>query len=220
MKQKLKVWDLPTRLFHWTLVLAVAFMWYSGETGGSLMAWHLRCGLLILALVVFRICWGFWGSDTARFGSFVRGPQHIKRYLNGSLTESEQPGHNPLGALMVLALLAALLVQLVSGLFASDENMWLYNGYLNGLVGESAGTAARNIHVAFFNLLLALIAVHVLTILVYKFVKKHDLIKPMLTGYKELEGGVPELEFAGLGKLAMAVVSAALIVAMVVMAAG
>ncbi|MDO5639997.1 MAG: cytochrome b/b6 domain-containing protein [Neisseria sp.] len=220
MKQKLKVWDLPTRLFHWTLVLALAFMWYSGETGGNLMAWHLRCGLFILALVVFRICWGLWGSDTSRFSQFVRGPKQIKRYLQGGLTENEQPGHNPLGALMVLALLAALLVQLISGLFASDENMWLYNGYLNSLVSSEAGATARGIHIAFFNVLLALAAVHVLTILVYKFVKKHDLVKPMLTGYKELEGGVPELKFAGLGKLAMAVISAVLIVALVVMTAG
>ena len=108
-KQKLKVWDAPTRLFHWLLVLALAFMWYSGETGGNLMAWHLRCGVFILGLVVFRLCWGFWGSDTARFAQFVKGPAQIRRYLGGQLSENEQPGHNPLGALMVLALLAALL---------------------------------------------------------------------------------------------------------------
>ncbi len=215
MKQKLKVWDLPTRLFHWTLVLAVAFMWYSGETGGSLMAWHLRCGLLILGLVVFRICWGLWGSDTARFASFVRGPAQIKRYLSGSLTENEQPGHNPLGALMVLALLAALLVQLFSGLFASDENMWLYNGYLNALVGSEAGAAARRIHITFFNLLLALIAVHVATILIYKFVKKHNLITPMLSGYKMLAGKLPQLQFAGAGKLLAALAVAVAVVAVV-----
>ena len=216
MKQKLKVWDLPTRFFHWALVLAVAFMWYSGETGGNLMAWHLRCGLLILGLVVFRICWGFWGSDTARFSQFVRGPQHIGRYLKGNLTENEQPGHNPLGALMVLALLAALLVQLISGLLASDENMWLYNGYLNSLISSEAGATARSIHTFFFNVLLVLIAVHVATVLLYKFVKKHNLITPMFSGYKELEGRLPALKFAGAGKFAMAVVAALVVIAMVV----
>ena len=157
-KQKLKVWDAPTRLFHWLLVLALAFMWYSGETGGNLMAWHLRCGVFILGLVVFRLCWGFWGSDTARFAQFVKGPAQIRRYLGGQLSENEQPGHNPLGALMVLALLAALLVQVFTGLFAADENTWLYNGYLNSLVSEEAGSTARNAHILFFNVLLALVA--------------------------------------------------------------
>ncbi|KLT72186.1 nickel-dependent hydrogenase b-type cytochrome subunit [Neisseria arctica] len=204
MKQSLKVWDFPTRLFHWTLVAAFAFMWYSGENGGSLMAWHLPCGLLILGLVVFRLCWGIWGSDTARFGSFVRGPAQIRRYLQGDISENEQPGHNPLGALMVLALLGALSVQLLTGLLASDENMWLYNGYLNGLVGSETGAQMRGIHVAFFNVLLVLVVVHVATILFYKFVKKHNLITPMLTGYKELEGKLPVLKFAGAVKFVLA----------------
>ncbi|UOO83143.1 cytochrome b/b6 domain-containing protein [Uruburuella testudinis] len=215
MKQKLKVWDLPTRLFHWALVSVLAFMWYSGETGGNLMAWHLRCGLLILALLVFRICWGFWGSDTARFSQFVRGPAQIKRYLKGDLTENEQPGHNPLGALMVLALLAALAVQLLSGLFASDENMWLYNGYLNSLISSEAGAAARSIHIVFFNVLLALAAVHVLAVLLYQLVKKHNLIAPMFSGRKTLEGRLPELKFAGIGKFAAAVAVAVAVIAMV-----
>ena len=98
MKQKVKVWDLPTRLFHWLLVLSVGFMWYSAQAGGGMLVWHLRCGLLVAGLIVFRLCWGLWGSDTARFSQFVRGPSSIRRYLQGSLTENEQPGHNPLGA--------------------------------------------------------------------------------------------------------------------------
>jgi len=102
MKQKVKVWDLPTRLFHWLLVLSVGFMWYSAQAGGGMLVWHLRCGLLVAGLIVFRLCWGLWGSDTARFSQFVRGPSSIRRYLQGSLTENEQPGHNPLGALMVI----------------------------------------------------------------------------------------------------------------------
>lgn len=220
MKQKIKVWDLPTRLFHWTLVLAFAFMWYSADKGGTMLAWHLRCGLLILALLVFRVCWGFWGSDTARFGSFVRGPSHIKRYLQGKIGENEQPGHNPLGALMVLALLAAVSVQVATGLFAADADTFSYSGYLNGRVSEETGNALRKIHLRFFNLLALLAAVHVVSILFYKFLKKHDLIKPMITGYKELEGRLPVLHFAGFGKLAAAAAAALLAVACVLAAAG
>lgn len=210
MKQKIKVWDLPTRLFHWALAASVGFMWYSGEEGGDLMAWHLRCGLLITGLLVFRLCWGLWGSDTARFSRFFK-PQQIGRYLKGGLTENEQPGHNPLGALMVVALIGAVLFQAATGLLASDENMFVYNGYLNSLAG-GAGGEFRKIHVAFFNLLLALIGLHVLAVLLYRFVKKHDLIKPMITGYKWLEGRLPDLRFAGAGRFAAAAAVAAAVV--------
>lgn len=215
MKQKLKVWDLPTRLFHWTLVLAVAFMWYSAETGGNLLIWHLRVGLLILGLIVFRICWGLWGSDTSRFANFVRGPGQIVRYLKGEIGENEQPGHNPLGALMVLALLAAVLFQVTTGLFANDENTFTNSGYLNGLAGDDLGGTLRTVHVTFFNVLLGLIGIHVATIFIYKFLKKHDLIKPMITGYKSIEGKLPALSFAGGGKLAAALAVAAAVVACV-----
>lgn len=156
MKQKIKVWDVPTRLFHWSLVAALAFMWYSAETGGNLLVWHLRCGVLILALLVFRICWGLWGSDTAKFSQFVRGPKQIARYFKGEISENEQPGHNPVGALMVLALLAAVLVQVTTGLFAPDENTFTNSGYLNHLVSDDTGLALRKIHITFFNLLAAL----------------------------------------------------------------
>jgi cytochrome b len=172
--------------------------------------------VFILGLVVFRLCWGFWGSDTARFAQFVKGPAQIRRYLGGQLSENEQPGHNPLGALMVLALLAALLVQVFTGLFAADENTWLYNGYLNGLVSEEAGSTARNVHILFFNVLLALVAVHVATVLIYKFIKKHDLITPMFSGCKMLAGKLPALQFAGTGKFLAALAVAAAAVWLVV----
>lgn len=220
MKQKLKVWDLPTRLFHWTLAAAAAFMWYSAEAGGNLLVWHLRTGLLILGLVVFRICWGLWGSDTARFANFVRGPKQIKRYLKGGISENEQPGHNPLGALMVLALLAAVLFQVVTGLFAADENTFVNSGYLNGLVGEDAGSTFRTVHTAFFNILLGLAVIHIATVFAYKFFKKKNLITPMFSGYKYLEGKLPVLAFAGAAKTAAALAVAAAAVAAVLLLAG
>ena len=199
MKQKVKVWDLPTRLFHWLLVLSVGFMWYSAQAGGGMLVWHLRCGLLVAGLIVFRLCWGLWGSDTARFSQFVRGPSSIRRYLQGSLTENEQPGHNPLGALMVIALLAALVFQTATGLFAADENTFTNSGFLNHLVSEHAGTLARKIHVNFFNALAVLAGVHIAAVLLYRFVKKQDLITPMINGFKTIDAKQPKL--AGMGQL-------------------
>ena len=131
MKQKIKVWDAPTRLFHWLLVLLMGFMWYSATQGGDMLVWHLRGGLLMLALVVFRLCWGMWGSDTAKFSRFVRPFPEIRRYTQGQMSEDELVGHNPLGALMVIALLAALVFQTATGLFAADENTFTNSGFLN-----------------------------------------------------------------------------------------
>lgn len=195
MLYKVKVWDGAVRVFHWTLVLAVGFMWLSAELGGNWMAWHLRCGLLILGLIVFRLLWGIWGSDTARFTHFVKGPAAIKAYLQGRLDETQTPGHNPLGALMVLALLAAVCVQVGTGLLAADENMFVYNGFLHGLVSENVSDLARKIHVSFFWFLLCLVIVHVTAIVWYRVVKKENLVRPMMTGKKELPKAV-SLHFA------------------------
>ena len=207
IKQKLKVWDLPIRLFHWCLLPAIIFMWYSAEQGGNWLAWHLRCGVFILALLVFRICWGVWGSETARFKQFFK-PSQIGLYIKGKISENEQPGHNPLGALMVLALIGALLLQVTTGLFANDENTFLNSGYLNSLISSETGSTIRSIHIVFFNVLMLLIGIHIGTVLIYKFVKKQDLIKPMITGYKELSGSIPQLYFANFKRLLMACIIA------------
>ncbi|MDO5686995.1 MAG: cytochrome b/b6 domain-containing protein [Neisseria sp.] len=203
MKHQVKVWDLPTRIFHWILVVGVLFMWFSANEGGAWLAWHLRVGLALLALVAFRIVWGFVGSDTARFRQFVKGPSQIKRYLRNEISENEQPGHNPLGALMVVAMLLALLFQVASGLFAVDANSYLYNGYLQHLVSEEEGSAARFVHVNFFWILVGMIALHVLAVLAYRFLKNNNLIKPMITGKKTLEEPLPALRFASPVKAAV-----------------
>lgn len=213
---KVKVWDVPTRLFHWLLVLSVFFMWFSAEQGGNWLVWHLRCGLLILFLLLFRWCWGFWGSDTAKFSRFVK-PTQIGRYIRGEWGEQDHPGHNPLGALMVMALLTVLTVQVVSGLFAADENTFTNSGYLNHLVGEHLGSAARSFHVGFFNVILLLAVVHITTVYLYKFVKKHDLIKPMFTGYKLISGSIAAVQFAGMGRLVAALAVAVAGVALVLL---
>lgn len=199
MKQKIKVWDAPTRLFHWLLVLLMGFMWYSATQGGDMLVWHLRGGLLMLALVVFRLCWGIWGSDTAKFSRFVRPFSEIRHYTQGRMSEDELVGHNPLGALMVIALLAALVFQTATGLFAADENTFTNSGFLNHLVSEHAGTLARKIHVNFFNVLAVLAGVHIAAVLLYRFVKKQDLITPMINGFKTIDAKQPKL--AGVGQL-------------------
>lgn len=193
--QKVKVWDAPVRLFHWTLAAAIFFMWFSADQGGSWLVWHLRCGLLVIALVVFRIIWGFVGSDTARFAQFVKGPGAIRRYLNNDFSENRQPGHNPLGALSVLLMLAAVLFQAATGLFSSDANSYLYPGYWQHLIGSEAGDAVRTVHVNFFWFLLALVVLHIAAVVFYKIVKKHNLIHPMLSGFKYLSAPLPRLAF-------------------------
>ena len=206
MKQKIKVWDAPTRLFHWLLVLLMGFMWYSATQGGDMLVWHLRGGLLILALVVFRLCGGIWGSDTAKFSRFVRPFSKIRRYTQGRMSEDELVGHNPLGALMVIALLAALVFQTATGLFAADENTFTNSGFLNHFVSEHAGPLARKIHVNFFNVLAVLAGVHIAAVLLYRFVKKQDLITPMINGFKTIDAKQPKL--AGMGQLLAALLVA------------
>ena len=218
MKQKIKVWDAPTRLFHWLLVLLMGFMWYSATQGGDMLVWHLRGGLLMLALVVFRLCWGIWGSDTAKFSRFVRPFSEIRLYTQGQMSEDELVGHNPLGALMVIALLAALVFQTATGLFAADENTFTNSGFLNHLVSEHAGTLARKIHVNFFNILAVLAAVHIAAVLLYRFVKKQDLITPMINGFKTIDVQQPKL--AGMGQLLAALSVAIVLVCAVWMLRG
>lgn len=217
MKQKVKIWDMPTRLFHWSLPLLLGFMWFSAETGGAWLVWHKRGGLLLLALLVFRLVWGFIGSDTARFAQFVK-PQNIAAYLRGSLPERRQVGHNPLGALMVLALLGALLFQVGTGLFAADENTFTEHGYLYALAGDAAASAARSLHDAGFGLLSALIVLHIAAAVFYRAVKKQDLVGPMVRGW-QWRDSVPPLRFAGAGALLAAVLAGLAAVSAVLLAA-
>ena len=180
---KVAIWDVPTRLFHWTLAALIAFSWWSAEYHYDDL--HIWSGLGIMSLLIFRILWGFFGSSTARFASFVRGPKAVFGYLRGSWRGI---GHNPLGALSVIALLVMLAVQVGLGLFASDED-GIMQGPLARLVSIDAGDLAREWHEALFNVLLALIALHVAAIAYYKFRGK-SLLKPMITGRGAVQPGV------------------------------
>lgn len=178
--QRLRVWDLPVRVFHWVLVFAIAFLWYSGENADDLER-HMQIGTAVLALLLSRVVWGFVGSTTARFASFVRpfaALKHLKELKDSKL--QAEAGHNPLGGLMVLALLTSLLVQVVSGLYTSDEVF--SEGPLYANASEYLAELMASVHHLNFNLLLGLAALHVGAIGFYLIVKKTNLVRPMVTG--------------------------------------
>jgi cytochrome b len=209
MKQ-IQLWDLPTRAFHWLLVGAIAGAYLTGETGGNWLVWHGRLGLCIVGLIVFRLTWGFVGSTYARFCTFVRGPATIKAYLDGKW---HGLGHNPLGALSVLGLLALVTIQVGSGLFATNDDTG-YAGPFYALVSSELGSIATRLHHKIFDLLGILVGLHVTAILFYTHIKKDNLLKPMLTGKKEVADGEPArggglLAFIFAVALALAVVYAA-----------
>jgi cytochrome b len=176
---KIRVWDLPVRLFHWALVLLVAALWGTHEL--HMMEVHVALGQVMLGLILFRLIWGLIGSSTARFSSFVRGPRRVLAYLRapGGIL-----GHNPIGGWSVVAILAVLSVQVGLGLFASDEDGEHY-GPLSHLVSYDTATTLAERHEMFFNVLLVLIGVHLAAILYYRFVKRDDLVTPMVTGLRE-----------------------------------
>lgn len=191
-----KVWDGPTRLFHWSLVVLVATSYATARLGR--IEWHFYSGYAILALVLFRIAWGLAGSETARFSSFLRGPKAALAHLRHVLRREAEdaPGHNAAGALMVMALLALLLFQATSGLFSNDG--LFVEGPLAALVGEDWSGRISGWHAFAFNLILIAVAVHVAAVLLYAVLLRQDLIRPMITGWKRLPAGTPALRRAPL----------------------
>lgn len=181
----LKVWDLPTRIFHWLLVVLVVVAFASANIGGTAMDLHKRCGVAILALLVFRIIWGFVGSRASQFSAFVHGPQAVLGYALAMFRPGSQrhPGHNPLGGWSVLAMLALLLVQAGTGLFANDDI--LTEGPLYHLVGKSLSDRLTGIHETNAAILATLVILHICAIGFYYLIKKENLVLPMITGNKQ-----------------------------------
>jgi cytochrome b len=184
VRKRILVWDLPMRIFHWSLVLAVTVAVVSGEIGGDLMEIHGKAGLAILGLVAFRLVWGFAGSTHARFVNFAPTAGKLRAYLRGRW---KGQGHNPLGALSVFALLGLLAVQATTGLFGNDEIS--FTGPLFALVEEGLANRLTGLHKQLAYVLLAVLALHIVAILVYLVVKKDNLVKPMVTGFKEVRAG-------------------------------
>lgn len=174
---RIAIWDLPTRAFHWLVVLLVPLQWWTAEE--EMMDLHILLGQVMLGLILFRLIWGLIGSSTARFSGFVRGPRRILTYLRGS--EKAGVGHNPLGALSVIALLALLAVQVGLGLFASDED-GLYQGPLSHHVSLDASETLAERHETMFDVLLVFIGLHLAAILFYLLVKRDNLVGPMVSG--------------------------------------
>lgn len=180
----IKVWDLPVRIFHWLLVLAVLGAYISDEAGIEYFVYHLWCGYAVVILVSFRILWGIVGTYHARFLNFLRTPSHTVRYGLDLVSnkESHYTGHNPLGAWMVIVLLTALLAQGITGLFGNDEI--LNFGPLYGYVSNELSLKLTSIHRQLFDLLAAAVAIHVLAVIFHLVIKKENLINAMLTGRK------------------------------------
>lgn len=178
-ERRVRVWDLPTRLFHWALASTMAGLAVTGYAGGAMMYWHARLGYAVAALLLFRIVWGFVGGRWSRFATFLYSPRRVVRYLRGE--ESAGIGHNPLGALSVFAMLAALAAQVASGLVSDDQIS--FTGPLNRFVSEAQGLAATWYHKQVGQwLIAALVVLHVAAIVFYLVRRKQNLIQPMIDG--------------------------------------
>jgi cytochrome b len=179
----IRIWDVPTRIFHWSLVGLIVFSWWSAEA--RFMDWHRYSGYTVLGLVVFRLFWGIFGGSTARFAHFVKGPSAIVSYLR-SKSATPVVGHDPLGALSVLALLGLVIAQVSLGLFAVDVD-GLESGPLSNLVSFEVGRACAKAHETVFDILLIVAALHIAAILFYAIFKRENLVRPMILGWKKVD---------------------------------
>jgi cytochrome b len=184
VKQRIRVWDLPVRLFHWALAVCIILGIIFVKIGGNAIEWHAYCGYTALVLVLFRIIWGFVGSWHARFTNFIPSAQSLFAYLKGQ--SNGGIGHNPLGAFSVIALLLAILVQALTGLFADDDIF--FQGPLAKYISNANVALLTSVHRFNQYIIFALITLHLVAIFFYQLYKKERLIEPMITGDKQIEG--------------------------------
>lgn len=177
---KTLVWDLPLRLFHWLLALSVTGALVTISLGGNWMVWHERCGLAVIGLLAFRLVWGLCGSTHSRFASFFPTPARLKAYLGG---QWQHQGHNPIGAFSVFALLGLMAFQAVTGLFSNDDVA--FYGPLSRLVSSDTGSLLSGWHRSTEELIYALLALHILAIILYR-VRGKNLVAPMVHGKAEV----------------------------------
>lgn len=182
------VWDLPVRLFHWTLAVLIVLSWWTAQSGQ--LDLHLYSGSAILTLVVFRVLWGFFGSSTARFSSFLRGPRKVMAFVRDPQSWASA-GHTPLGALSIVAMLAAIAVQVLLGMFSVDTD-GLFEGPLAHFLSIAGNDQARGFHEAWFWVVVALVAMHIVAVIVYRLRNK-KLTIAMITGIGETPPGSPPL---------------------------
>jgi cytochrome b len=180
----IRVWDIPTRLFHWVLVGLVIFSFITGKIGVTTMKYHEMSGFAILVLVGFRLVWGFIGGQQSRFRTFIKGPATVIRYASSLLSKDSKRhiGHNPLGGWSILAMLISLLIQVGTGLFANDDI--LTEGPFYALVSKQTSDWLTGIHYLNQKILLVLVLIHIAAVIFYLIAKRENLIKPMITGNK------------------------------------
>ena len=183
MKRTLRIWDLPTRLFHWLLVVCIVGAVICVNIGGNLMQWHAYFGYAALSLVLFRVLWGFIGAVHSRFTTFVPSPQRLIAFLSGK--EGSGLGHNPLGSLSVIALLLVVGIQASTGLFTDDDIA--FQGPLAKHVSNATVSLLSSIHALNSNILFGLIGLHLLAIAYYQWVKRESILRPMIQGDKEVD---------------------------------
>lgn len=204
-----RVWDLPTRLFHWALAVGVVAQIITAKIGGNAMIWHFRIGYCVFALIGFRLIWGFIGGHWSRFASFLYAPATVLRYLRGDHRPGDHfhVGHNPLGSGSVFAMLALLAVQIATGLVADDEiaNVGPLNKFVSGALATSATAWHKGPGQA---ILITLVVLHIAAIVFYRVRRQQNLVQPMITGDKALPGDVPASDDTRLSRVrALAVIA-------------
>jgi cytochrome b len=208
------VWDAPTRLFHWLVVVLVAAAYATWRA--NWMIWHGRIGDVLLTLLLFRLLWGFFGSEPARFSRFLTSPRKAKQYLLHALRREpdRQAGHNPAGGWMVLLLLFLLLAETLTGLYVANDIADV--GPFTEISPASVADAIAALHAMFWDALLGAIALHLLTIFVYAAAKGQNLLLPMITGTKFLPTNVPPPRIASLTRAAFLIAGSAVAAALLV----
>lgn len=205
--RRVRLWDLPVRIVHWSFVLLMPALWWTWRAGR--MDLHQTLGHILLALLLFRLFWGVAGSAPARFASFVSGPRAVLAYARGRRARPLL-GHNPIGGWSVVALLSLIALEVAAGLFTQDTD-GIESGPLARFVTYEQADSARFWHGLVFDALVVLIAVHVAAILFYRLVKRDDLVTPMLTGRKAVEGDIAEPAFVPAWRVAAGAAGAGLI---------
>jgi cytochrome b len=205
MSNVIRVWDLPTRIFHWLLVFCVVGLVTTAEIGGPAMDWHFRLGYAVLSLLLFRLTWGVIGGHWSRFSSFLYSPATLMRYLRGQGANELSIGHNPLGAGSVFAMLFFLLAQIGTGLISDDEIA--ASGPFTSLVSNSTVSLATSYHANIGSLVLfGLVGLHVAAILFYLWFKQQNLVRPMVLGDKAVDQPAPSARDDALSRTLAAVV--------------
>jgi len=180
--EKHLIWDLPLRIFHWSFAFTILACWYTAEQGADLVEIHMQLGFVALTLIIFRILWGLLGPKHARFSQFIPSPKTLLNYLQKPEKVKSMPGHNPLGALMVIAMIVLISTQAISGLFINDDVF--SSGPYYGSISNELEKVMRFLHHNTFDFMIAAIILHLGAIAYYWRVKKQNLVLPMLTGKK------------------------------------